>query len=219
MATLRPRARYISGCASAVMSVRRVRSFLVVLALATTTRAFSVEDVVDIIQLGKEIGQEVIGSWDVIGEPFNATEGVAIPYVHRKEREILAKLGQVSRAIDRLEVSVQSMGQLALMMSKRGNRATRTELLLHEMSDLLSRVSWSNRKMREYVEIQTGLERSTLEDFASQCVSHDNGALPGLLERIHSMVVPPHKNLLGQGLFQVLVEHFKVCYYVNTYCI
>ncbi|XP_075978435.1 uncharacterized protein LOC142978054 isoform X1 [Anticarsia gemmatalis] len=191
------------------MSVRRVRSFLALLALAATTRAISVEDVVDIIQLGKEIGQEVVGSWDVIGEPFNATAGVALPYVHRREREILAKLGEVSRAIDRLEISVQSVGQLAQMISKRGNRATRTELLLHEMSDLLSRVSWSNRKMREYVEIQTGLERSTLEDFASRCVSHDNGALPGLLERIHSIVVPPHKNLLGQGLFQILVDHFK----------
>ncbi|CAB3236520.1 unnamed protein product [Arctia plantaginis] len=204
--------RNISGCTSAAMSVRRVRSFLVVLALATTTRAISVDDVVDIISLGKEIGQEVISSWDVIGKPFNVSEGVAIPYVHRKEREILEKLGQVSRAIERLEVSVQSIGQLAVMISKKGHRATRTELLLHEMSVLLSKVSSSNSKMREYVDIQTGLERSTLEDFASRCVSHDSGALPGLLERIHSIVVPPHKNLLGQGLFQILVDHFKVCY-------
>ncbi|XP_047030371.1 uncharacterized protein LOC124637773 isoform X1 [Helicoverpa zea] len=193
------------------MSVRRVRTFrvlLVLLVLANTSRAL-VDEVLDVIKLGKEVGEEVLNSWDVFGKPFNATGGVDLPVVRRREREILARLAVVSRSIEKLELGVQKVGAVALFLAKKGNKPTRLELRLHEMSDLLNRVSWSNRQMREYVGLQEELERSTLQDFAEWCVSHDPGALPGLLERVHALVVPPHKNLLGRGLLQLLIDDVK----------
>ncbi|XP_035439759.1 uncharacterized protein LOC118269000 isoform X1 [Spodoptera frugiperda] len=190
------------------MSVRRLRSFrvlLVVLVFANTSRAL-VDEVLDVLKLGKEVGEEVLNSWDVFGKPFNATGGVDLPVVRRREREIMARLAVVSRSIEKLEISVQKVGDIALFLAKKGNKPTRLELRLHEMSDLLNRVAWSNRQMREYVGQQENLERSTLQDFAEWCVSHDPGALPGLLERVHALVVPPHKNLLGRGLLQLIMD-------------
>lgn len=197
------------------MSVQRVRTFhvlLVLLVFANTSRAL-VDDVLDVIKLGKEIGEEVLNSWDVFGKPFNATGGVDLPVVRRREREILARLAQVSRSIENLELGVQKVGAVALVLAKKGNKPTRLELRLQVMSDLLNRVAWSNRQMREYVGLQEELERSTLQDFAEWCVSHDPGALPGLLERVHALVVPPHKYLLGRGLLQLLNDDLKVCTY------
>ncbi|KAH9634565.1 hypothetical protein HF086_006190 [Spodoptera exigua] len=200
------------------MSVRRLRSFrvlLVILVFANTSRAL-VDEVLDVLKLGKEVGEEVLNSWDVFGKPFNATGGVDLPVVRRREREILARLAVVSRSIEKLEISVQKVGDVALFLAKKGNKPTRLELRLHEMSDLLNRVAWSNRQMREYVGLQEELERSTLQDFAEWCVSHDPGALPGLLERVHALVVPPHKNLLGRGLLQLIMDDLKVCNYNYT---
>lgn len=213
LATPRPRARYISGCTSAAMSVRRSHTFralLILLVFANTSRAL-VDEVIDVIKLGKEVGEEVLNSWDVLGKPFNASGGVELPVVRRREREILARLAMVSRSIEKLEISVQKVGAIALVLARKGNKQTRLELRLHEMSDLLNRVSWSNRQMREYVGLQEELERSTLQDFAEWCVSHDPGALPGLLERVHALVVPPHKNLLGRGILQLLMDDLQVC--------
>lgn len=56
------------------------------------------------------------------------------------------------------------------------------------------------------------MERLTLENFAQWCVSHEPGAVLGLLERIHALVVPdPGANgLLDRGVLGLLTVAFKV---------
>jgi hypothetical protein len=191
------------------MSVRRLRVFLELLALAGTTHAL-IDEALDVIFLSKEIGEKVLSSWDVIAKPLNATGGVELPIIQRrKESQILARLKQVTLLIERLELNMGETSPMALLLSKMG-RDTRLELRLHEMADLLSRVSAANRQMREYVRLQEELEKSTLVDFTQWCVSHDPGALPGLLERVHSLVTPPHHHLLGRGILQLIVDDLKV---------
>lgn len=197
------------------MYIRRARIVLVLLAYAHTTCAL-VDDVLDVLRLGKEIGEEVLSSWDIIGKSFNASEGVELPVIRRKEKIILAKLAQVTRSIERLEVSVDKTTAVAIFLAKNKGRNTRLELKLHELATLLASVAAADRQMREYVGYQDVLERSTLEDFAEWSVSHDPYSLPGLMERIHSLIVPPHKNLLGQSLLQLLVESLKVCNHVHS---
>lgn len=191
------------------MPVRRVRC-LVALLLLTTTHAL-IDDVLDVIKLSKEIGEEVLSSWDIIGKPFNSSAGVELPIIRRRERQVLARLSVVTRAIDRLELEVQKAGAVALYLAKNGGRGTRLELKLHEMSDLLARVAAADRRMREYVSLQEELERSTLQDFAEWCVAHEPSALPGLMERVHALLAPPHNYLLGRGLLTMLIEGLKVC--------
>ncbi|XP_063536055.1 uncharacterized protein LOC134745886 isoform X3 [Cydia strobilella] len=183
------------------------RTLIALLALGAC--AALIDDALDVIRLGKEIGEEVLNSWDIVGKSFNASGGVELPIIKRKERVILSKLAQVSRAIQRLELGVEKTAAVAELLAKSGGRGARLELRLHEMADLLSRVSSANRQMREYVSIQQELEPSTLQDFAEWCVSHDPGALPGLLERVHSLVVPPHTHLLGRGILQLVLDDIQ----------
>ncbi|XP_063384297.1 uncharacterized protein LOC134670393 isoform X1 [Cydia fagiglandana] len=183
------------------------RTLIALLALGAC--AALIDDALDVIRLGKEIGEEVLNSWDIVGKSFNASGGVELPIIKRKERVILSKLAQVSRAIQRLELGVEKTAAVAELLAKSGGRGARLELRLHEMADLLSRVSSANRQMREYVSIQQELEPSTLQDFAEWCVSHDPGALPGLLERVHSLVVPPHTHLLGRGIMQLVLDDIQ----------
>lgn len=206
--TLRPRARNVSERKSA-MKVRRVQ-FVFLYALAATAHAL-VDDIIDVLKLGKEIGEEVLSSWDLIAKPFNVSAGVALPIIRRREREILERLALVTRAIRRVELSVEKAGAVAMFLAKNSGRRTRVELRLHDMEDLLARVGSADRIMREYVGLQEELERSTLQNFAEWCVSQEPAALPGLMERVHALIVPPHKQLLGRGLLDMLIEDLKVC--------
>lgn len=192
-----------------VMKVRRVR-FLFLYVLAATAHAL-VDDVIDVLKLSKDIGEEVLSSWDLLAKPFNLSSGVALPIVRRREREVLARLAVVTRAIKRVELDVEKAGAVAMFLAKNSGRGTRLELRLHELSDLLGRVASADRVMREYVGLQEDLEQSTLQNFAEWCVSHEPAALPGLMERIHALIIPPHKHLLGRGMLQTLLEDLQVC--------
>nr|XP_032517092.1 uncharacterized protein LOC116769964 isoform X2 [Danaus plexippus plexippus] len=189
---------------------------LVVVVVSGVTQAF-VDEAVDVLKLGVEIGEEVLQSWDVIGKQFNSTGGVELPIIKRRERIVLARLADVSKSIQRLELEVERNGAVAMLLARASNRGARLELRLHELGDLLSRVTSADRQMREYVRLQRELERTTLQDFAEWCVSHDPGALPGLLERVHSLIAPPYKHLLGGGgilhmiLSDLQEEHPDLC--------
>lgn len=201
--------------ASSAMADRRARTLLALLALAAPACAL-IDEALDVIFLSKEIGEKVLSSWDVIGKPFNATGGVELPIIKRRETQILSRLAQVTNAIERLELKLDQ-NSVALMLAKGGGKNPGLELRLHEMADLLSRVSSANRQMREYVRLQQALERSTLEDFAAYCVSHDPGALPGLLERAHALVVPQHGHLLGRSVLTLMLEDLQVCICVSIF--
>lgn len=195
------------------MADRRARTLLALLALTltiATPASALIDEALDVLFLSKEIGEKVLSSWDVIGKPFNATGGVELPIIRRRENQILARLAQVSRAIERVELNLERISAVTMILAKSDGKRPGLELRLHEMADLLSRISSANRQMREYVRLQQTLERSTLEDFAEWCVSHDPGALPGLLERVHALVVPPHRHLLGRGVLQLILEELQV---------
>ncbi|XP_060803250.1 uncharacterized protein LOC106138026 isoform X2 [Amyelois transitella] len=183
----------------------RVRTALALLALAHVSCAL-VDDVLDIIKIGKEISEDIINSWDIVGKPFNATGGVELPLFRRREKAVLARIAQITRAINKVEASIERTSSMLVLLSKNSGKGTRLELRLHEMADLLSRVSAADAKMREYVTLQRDLEKITLENFAMWCVSHDSGALPSVLDRVHALVAPPHKHLLGRDLFGLVLE-------------
>lgn len=182
----------------------------VIIALLTfaTTHAI-VDEAVDVIKLGIEIGEEVLSSWDIISKPFNASGGVELPIIRRRERLVLSRLAQVTRAISRLELGIEKNGAVAMMVAKNIGRGTRLELKLHEMSDLLSRIASADRNLRVYLKTPN-LEKSTFQDFAEWCVSHSSGALPDLLERVYAMIAPPHQHLLGRGILEMISDDLQV---------
>ncbi|GBP21650.1 hypothetical protein EVAR_16196_1 [Eumeta japonica] len=168
------------------------------------------EDALDIIRFGKEIGEEIINSWEVLGEPLNVSGGVELPLIRRRERELLTRLANVARAIDKLQMTVERGEVLTALVARGGARHTRLELRLHELADLQGRVDASDAQMREYTFLNDKFEHRTLEDFASWCVSHDPGAVTGLLDRVHALLIPSHKHLVGRGLFRMLADDLEV---------
>ncbi|XP_053609789.1 uncharacterized protein orion isoform X2 [Plodia interpunctella] len=183
----------------------RVRYLFALLALAHVSIAL-VDDVLDIIKLGKEISEDIINSWDIVGKPFNASGGVELPLFRRREKAVLRRIAQISRSIEKVEASIERTSGVLMLLTKNNGKGSRLELRLHEMTDLLSRVSAADAKMREYVTLQRDLEKITLENFAMWCVSHDAGALPSILDRVHALIAPPHKHLLGRNLFGLVLE-------------
>ncbi|XP_023948444.2 uncharacterized protein LOC112053291 isoform X1 [Bicyclus anynana] len=183
----------------------RACSLLLILASA---HAF-IDEAVDVLKLGKEIGEEVLNSWDILGKPLNLSGGVDLPVIRRRERMVLGRLAEISRKIERLELGLEGTRAVAMLIAKTAGRGARLELRLHEMADLLSRVAVADLQMREYVRLQKELERSTLENFALWCVSHDSTSLPGLLERVHSLIAPPHKHLLGRGILNLVLDDLQ----------
>ncbi|CAH2255107.1 jg7233 [Pararge aegeria aegeria] len=189
----------------------RACTFLLAIALA---HAF-IDEAVDVIKLGKEIGEEVLNSWDILGKPLNLSGGVDLPIIRRRERIVLSRLALITRKIELLETGIEKTNAVAMLLAKAAGRGPRLELRLHEMADLLNRVASADREMREYVRLQKELERSTLEDFAEWCVSPDRSALPGLLERVHSLIAPPHKHWLGRGILDLALDDLQV-WHVNV---
>ncbi|XP_039753721.1 uncharacterized protein LOC120629046 isoform X2 [Pararge aegeria] len=183
----------------------RACTFLLAIALA---HAF-IDEAVDVIKLGKEIGEEVLNSWDILGKPLNLSGGVDLPIIRRRERIVLSRLALITRKIELLETGIEKTNAVAMLLAKAAGRGPRLELRLHEMADLLNRVASADREMREYVRLQKELERSTLEDFAEWCVSPDRSALPGLLERVHSLIAPPHKHWLGRGILDLALDDLQ----------
>ncbi|XP_041979505.1 uncharacterized protein LOC121733355 isoform X2 [Aricia agestis] len=167
------------------------------------------DDAVEVIKLGKEIGEDVLASWEIFGKGYNVTGGVELPFGgRRRERAVLARLAQITRAIQRVESELVNTRSLSLLLASAG-RGTRLELRLLEASDLLARVGAAEAQMREYVRYQEQLERSTLESFALWAVSPDRGALPGLVERIHALVAPPTHAFLDKGILALAVDSLQ----------
>lgn len=133
-------------------------------------------------------------------------------FLSKAERLILTRLAQISDTLSRVELGVEvNNGAIAMLLARTSGLSARLELRLYEMSDLLSRMASADQRMREYMTIDQDLEQSTLENFASWCVSHEAGAVTNLLERLHSLVVSSHKHILGGSTFELLLEDLQVC--------
>lgn len=50
-----------------------------------------IEDALEVLRIGKEVGEEVLMSWDVIAKSTNSSGGVELPLKGRKERLVLAR--------------------------------------------------------------------------------------------------------------------------------
>lgn len=119
----------------------------------------------------------------------------------------------MAQALEKLEMVVDRGNWLAAAAA-RARGGGPLEDRLNEIGELISRVNHADRNMKEYVRRQRELERRTLEDFASWCVSHDPASLSGSLERLHELVRPSNGHLLGRGVFDMLIRDMEVCLFV-----
>lgn len=64
-----------------------------------------VEDILDVIKLGKEVTTSLLETWDIIEQTHHGNE-VDIPFYKVKEKKILARMSELSRQINLVESEV-----------------------------------------------------------------------------------------------------------------
>lgn len=200
----------------------RIRATIaLVLLTAAGTHAILSElgDVIDVIKVGLDLKNDIFHTWESVNAGLPSLgSSVDIPFLKAKEREVLSRIEEVHRVVNKLELKLEQNGVVLSSLSLQLSRDSRLELKLNEVSDLLSRVENADRLMREYVSRQEDLESVTLENFAAWVVAHGPTSLVGLIERIHALVVPGHGHALGKGLLLLMLANIKVCIY-NKLCI
>lgn len=89
---------------------------------------------------------------------------------------------------------------------------TQLQLGLHELSDLVNRISSQQNLMTTFAQHTDDLERSTLQNFADWTVSPSNFAIQGLLDRIHLLMTgsPDLKTIGNSGLLYLIANNLQV---------
>jgi hypothetical protein len=72
-----------------------------------------VEDVIEVLRLGKEVLHTVTGAWEIVDQTSAASE-IEIPFLKKREKKILRRMSDVSNEINHLETKVRSVVQLII---------------------------------------------------------------------------------------------------------
>lgn len=66
-----------------------------------------IDDAIEVLKLGKEIGATLFETWDIVEQRNNGDGGVEVPFRKKREKKILNRLNEVSRKIAAFEDEVQ----------------------------------------------------------------------------------------------------------------
>lgn len=82
-------------------------SIIVILSIGPnrSTALVGIDDVIEIIQLGKAITSSVVEVWDLV-EQTNVGQGMDLPFRNQKQKKILSRVIDLSRKIDNVELTV-----------------------------------------------------------------------------------------------------------------
>lgn len=67
-----------------------------------------IDDVIEVLKLGKEIGATLYETWDIVEQRNNGDDGVEVPFRKKREKKILNRLNEVSRKISTFEDEVRT---------------------------------------------------------------------------------------------------------------
>lgn len=70
-----------------------------------------IDDAIEILKLGKEIGSTLLETWEIVEQRNNGDEGVEVPFRKKREKKILNRLNEVSRKIAAFEEEVRTKFQ------------------------------------------------------------------------------------------------------------
>lgn len=65
-----------------------------------------IEDVIDIIKLGKEVTEGVLETWELVDQTHLISGGVDYPFFKKQQKKILNRMNELSRQIDYAEAEV-----------------------------------------------------------------------------------------------------------------
>lgn len=80
---------------------------------------------------------------------------------------------------------------------------------LKDLNLLIGRISRRYSPLTEYINPKKTYENFTLNDFASSCVSVNDGVID-ILEQIHSLIIPEKVGFKNYNLLKLMAEYLKV---------
>lgn len=81
-------------------------SLLLVLVLSNVQRTSAIiDDVLDVIHIGKEVATGVLQAWDIV-EQTNFGDQIDLPITREKHKKVLRRLKELSRQIEMAEAKV-----------------------------------------------------------------------------------------------------------------
>ncbi|KAG8292095.1 hypothetical protein J6590_047994 [Homalodisca vitripennis] len=191
---------------------------LILVGIPVSNCLISLSDVGDIISFAHEVVIDVLQAWKLV-KPFVEGEGpehIDLPILKDKEKKLLSKISQVSRRMEQVDKLVQSATSASMLNLKQDiPTQIRLELRIDTLLELISMMNFADNKFREYTDvgeddnrtIASGLERHTLESFATYVVSHSPNSVQGILDRLHSMIYPDRDQghaFLHTGILQLI---------------
>ncbi|XP_067003100.1 uncharacterized protein orion [Anabrus simplex] len=181
----------------------RYHILVLFLGLVTATGALDVEDVVDVLKLGKEVITGLFRTWKLVDE-LKSREQPDPSFLNKGENHVLTQIAQTGEAISRVEEQIHSSTAATISSVLRDIPGQlRTEILMHELEGCISHLNRAHAQLQKYVRHgydnetqQWHLERHTLEDLATAVVSHNSHSVRQKLERIQELITG-EQNLRG----------------------
>lgn len=65
-----------------------------------------IEDVIDIIKLGKDVTEGVLETWELVDQTHLISGGVDYPFYKKQQKKILNRMNELSRQIENAEAEV-----------------------------------------------------------------------------------------------------------------
>ncbi|KAF7269606.1 hypothetical protein GWI33_017355 [Rhynchophorus ferrugineus] len=183
---------------------RPVAIFVVmVLCFQCRIGAGSLSMVLDIINTATEITVTLAKAWDFVDQNIDFND-VPLPLLHKTENKLFGRIDRINNRLSELasridEIGTASMTTLLYNLPER----VRLELRLNDLLDYRGRIETSYLRMQKYTK-HDNYERLTLDDFASNVISHESNSIINLLERIHRFVVQDGDEISEAGLFNLL---------------
>ncbi|XP_046390049.1 uncharacterized protein LOC124158779 isoform X2 [Ischnura elegans] len=179
-----------------------------------------ITEITKVYDIGQEIFRVVTASWVRIETKHGKQYTTPQSFIQGSSYEtqmVLSRMEEISRRTESLENSLKpslsDIGRLSMELPDRLRWQSKLDALnaaIHQVMAAMESMSTYSKAMdSSAAEGGVQLEAETLVDFASTVVSHGSDSIRSQLAKIHSLVIPRHKNFGDGGIFKLLLDAAK----------
>lgn len=188
-------------------------TLLVVLASAGCGFGVGLNDVIDVLRLGRQVVMQAMESWEMVlpahaGDKLPGEDLVLVKVI---ERELLKQMDQISKQIGKYQERMENkadeiLTQLLLQLPLQ----RRLDNSLRELDRYVGQVQGLYKLFEMYADNPDKYEKYTILQFAKTCVSPRLGELPDVLESIHRLMVPSKERVYNGSILVLLANQMAV---------
>lgn len=182
---------------------------LVVLASAGCAFGVGLNDILDVVRLGRQVVVQAMESWDIIVPHHSGDKipGEDLVLMKMMERELLKQMDHISKQISEYQERMENkadtiLTQLLLQLPMQ----RRLDNSLRDLDRYVGQVQGLYKLFEMYVNNTDKYEKYTMLEFAKTCVSPRLGELPDVLESIHRLMVPTKEQVYNGSILVLLAN-------------